>query len=318
MEFKSLYLPDIISWDEETSTDSYGRLVITPLERGFGTTFGNALRRVMLSSIEGAAAVSVTIKGAKHEFSTIPGVMQDVPDIILNIKLLNIRFDGEGQEHLKLKASKPGIVTGKDLKGSDALFISNKDQVIAEISEKTDLEIEIAVERGKGYITSDEWRTMGRGAEPGTILLDSWFGPVRKVNFHVDSARVGDKTDFDKLVLEVTTDGSISPAEAVETSCEILLRHFQMILSGEVEVPEELPEDGSEESEPEFENKSLRETDLSPRLVNCMTSGGITTLLELASKTRNELLGLRNFGQASLSTVEELIATYGLSLKTEE
>ncbi len=317
MEFKSLYLPDIISWDEDTGTDRYGRLVISPLERGFGRTLGNALRRVMLSSLEGAAPVSVRIKGVAHEFSSIQGVIQDVPDIILNIKLLNIRFDGEGTGILTLKASKPGVITGADMKGSDDLRIANPDQVIAELSEKTSLDIEISVERGKGYMTSDEWRESGRGSEPGTILLDSWFGPVRKINFEVESARVGDKTDFDKLILEITTDGSISPVEAVEVSCEILLRHFKMVLDGEVEV-EEPAEESSDDVEDTFEDKNLRDTDLSPRLVNCMASGGISTLSDLTSRTRNDLLSLRNFGSASLKTVEDVLAVYGLTLGTEE
>jgi DNA-directed RNA polymerase subunit alpha len=317
MEFKSLYLPDIISWDEDGSTDRYGRLVISPLERGFGRTLGNALRRVMLSSLEGAAPVSLRIKGVSHEFSSIPGVIQDVPDIILNTKLLNIRFDGQGTGTLTVKASKPGVVTGADMNGSEDLRITNPEQVIAELSDKTDLDMEISVERGKGYITSDEWREAGRGSEPGTILLDSWFGPVRKVNYQVESARVGDKTDFDKLVLEISTDGSISPLEAVETSCEILLRHFRMILDGEVEV-EETTEEGSDDSENSYEDKNLRDTDLSPRLVNCMAAGGIITLADLASRTRNDLLSLRNFGQASLKTVEDELAIYGLALRTEE
>jgi DNA-directed RNA polymerase subunit alpha len=317
MEFKSLYLPDIISWDEESSTDRYGRLVISPLERGFGRTLGNALRRVMLSSLEGAAPVSVRIKGVSHEFSTIPGVIQDVPDIILNIKLLNIRFDGEETGQLRLKAGEPGVVTGADLKGTEEISITNPDQVIAELSEKADLEIEVSVERGKGYMTSDEWREAGRGSEPGTILLDSWFGPVRKVNYHVDSARVGDKTDFDKLQLEIATDGSITPLEAVETSCEILMRHFRMILEGEVEAEEEAEESASE-AEDTFEDMNLKDTDLSPRLVNCMAAGGINTLSELASRTRNDLLSLRNFGQASLKTVETVLEGYGLSIRTEE
>jgi len=317
MEFKSLYLPDIISWDEETGTDRYGRLVISPLERGFGRTLGNALRRVMLSSLEGAAPVSVKIKGVAHEFSTIPGVVQDVPDIILNIKLLNMRFDGEGTGTLTLKATSPGIVTGGDMKSADGIRVTNPEQVIAELSDDTDLDMELSVERGKGYITSDEWRDVGRGTEPGMILIDSWFGPVRKVNYEVESARVGDRTDFDKLLLEVVTDGSMTPQEAIETSCEILLHHFRMILEGEVPAQERAQE-GPEEAEDVFEDRSLRDTDLPPRLVNCMAAGGIGTLSELASKTRNDLLSLRNFGQASLRTVEDVLSEYGLALSAEE
>jgi len=316
MEYRSLHLPDRVDWDEESLTDKQGRLVVAPLERGFGRTLGNALRRVLLSSLEGAAPVSVRIEGADHEFTSLPGVYQDVPDIILNIKSLDIRHTGTAPGRLLLDVKGPAVVKGSDLKADSFLEILNGGQMIAEIAQGGRLKLEVMVETGKGYVTAEEWYDLGRGHEIGDILLDSWFGPVRKVNYEIDSARVGDRTDYDKLTLEVETDGSITPREAVSKACDILMKHFELILGGHSILPAAVEEEEGEE-EPGQGDKPLRETGLSMRLVNSLASADIVTLSDLASKTPSELLSIRNFGQASLKIIADLLEQFGLHLSEE-
>lgn len=330
MEFMKLHLPSIIEWDKDTLTDVYGRMTVTALERGFGRTLGTALRRVMLSSLEGAAPVSVSIKGAEHEFSVLNGVLEDVPDIILNVKSLAVRYSGDETVSLTLKADKPGIYTAASLECDENVTITNPDQVIAEITEDGgELDIIVDVGRGKGFVTQDEWYNFGKGREIGTILVDSWFCPVRKVNFEVESARVGDRTDYDRLIIEVTTDGSISPADAIETATKILTRHFEMILGIGLEEPvnqeditedqgdtvdEEVKDDSSViDDTPVLEDVDLADTDLSKRYVKILSAGGIATIDQLAAKTADELLELRNFGAASLDVVTELLESHGRS-----
>jgi DNA-directed RNA polymerase subunit alpha len=315
MEYRSLHLPDRVEWDEDSLTDKQGRLVVAPLERGFGRTLGNALRRVLLSSLEGAAPVSVRIEGADHEFTSLPGVYQDVPDIILNIKSLDINHTGTGPGRLHLDVKGPAVVKGSDLKADSFLKVLNGSQMIAEVAQGGRLKLEIIVQRGKGYVTAEEWYDVGAGREIGDILLDSWFGPVRKVNYEVDSARVGDRTDFDKLMLEVETDGSIDPREAVSSACDILTKHFELILGGESVAAEEEEEEESEDSDQG--EKPLRETGLSMRLVNSLAAAKIETLSDLASMTPSDLLSLRNFGQASLKIIQDLLEQYGLQLSED-
>ena len=239
MEFMKLHLPDIIKWDDDSLTDKYGKLTITALERGFGRTLATALRRVMLSSLEGSAPVSVKIKGAEHEFSTLDGVLEDVTDIILNVKSLAVRLSSEEPVTLSLQANEVGIYTAASFEADNAdVHIANPEQVIAEIStDGGELDIEVTIEQGKGFVTQDEWYNENKGRDIGTILVDSWFCPVKKVHFDVESARVGDRTDFDRLIMEITTDGSISPKEAIENSTNILMRHFEMILGIGIEEP---------------------------------------------------------------------------------
>lgn len=328
MEYMKLHLPDIVKWDEETLSDRFGRMTITALERGFGRTLGNALRRVMLSLLEGAAPVSVTIKGAEHEFSVLSGVLEDVPDIILNIKSLSVVYEGRESAQLRLLADKPGVYTAAAFQCDDGVSIANGDQVIAEVTEEgTTLDITVNIERGKGFVTQDEWYNHGRGREIGDILVDSWFCPVRKVNFEVESARVGDRTDYDKLIMDITTDGSISPADAVQSATLILMKHFELITGITIGDPVLEPVETEEEEkveapaqaeppvgEPQVEDTDLADTDLSKRYVKILSAGGINTLNELAAKSSEELLGLRNFGAASLDVVKDLLKAHGRSL----
>jgi len=311
MEYRSLHLPNQISWDEEGLTDKSGRLVIAPLERGFGRTLGTALRRVLLSSLEGAAPVTVRIDGASHEFTALTGVYQDVPDIILNLKSIDIRHVGTGGGMLVLDMKGPAVARASDLRGDSFLHVLNGDQVIAEVGQGSRLKLELTVERGKGYVTAEDWHDLGRGKEIGEILLDSWFGPVRKVFFEVESARVGDRTDFDKLILEVHTDGSIGPREAVDSACDILLRHFELLLGGRSVAP---PAAAEEDEVDDNTQIPLKDTALPPRLVNTLAAGGVETLGPLAARTTSDLLAFRNLGQASLRILVDTLEQYGLQL----
>ena len=314
MVFKSLYLPDMIKWEEESLSDKFGRLEIIPLERGFGRTLGNALRRVLLSSLEGFAPVSISIEGVEHEFSTVSGVVQDVPELVLNIKSLVVSLSDRKKGTLRLDVSKKGIYTGKNLKGDDYLEVINKDQELAQLDGTGKLSIEIIVEKGKGFIPADEWSIHGKEEKAGTILLDSWFCPVRMVNFEVQSARVGDRTDYDHLIMDISTDGSIGPKEAIEEACEILIEHLQMIPAG-LE-PEEKPDLIIKEKDNKSDIMSLpiEDTDIPTRIANVLKSAGIKTVSDLLEKESEDILGISGFGPSSLETVEEALKKLKLSI----
>jgi len=330
MEFMKLHLPDIIKWDDSSLTDKYGRLTITALERGFGRTLATALRRVMLSSLEGSAPVSVKVKGAEHEFSTLDGVLEDVTDIILNVKSLAVRTSSEEPVTLSLQANEVGVYTASAFEADVAdVHIANPEQVIAEIStDGGELDIEVTIEQGKGFVTQDEWYNENKGRDIGTILVDSWFCPVKKVHFDVESARVGDRTDFDRLIMEITTDGSISPKEAIENSTTILMRHFEMILGigieepvieNEIEEAEEALEEVAEQIEEKIlEDVELTATSLSTRYIKILSADEVTTIDQLATKTESELLALRNFGKTALEIVKKLLEEHSRSLTEEK
>ena len=318
MDIRNLHLPDRIEWDKAEATGSFGTLVVSALERGFGRTIGNSLRRVLLSSLRGAAPVSVTIDGALHEFTALSGVVQDVPDIILSIKSLDVSLEGDEPALIKLDLEGPASATSADLVLDDRITLHGDPVPVVDVSEGGSISMEIVVESGRGYVTVDDWLKMGRGKEIGEILLDSWFGPVKNVDFEVESARVGDRTDFDRLIMEISTNGTITPEDAVRESCDILIRHLRLI-TGE-DVPGEADEAAAEEEEPaeELVDMPLTEAGLPPRLVNCLAAGGIDTLSQLVSRTPRELLSLRNFGQAALKGVVECLSGHGLVLAEEE
>lgn len=330
MEFMKLHLPDIIKWDDDTLTDKYGRLTITALERGFGRTLATALRRVMLSSLEGSAPVSVKIKGADHEFSTLDGVLEDVTDIILNVKSLAVRTSSEEPVTLTLQASEVGVYTASSFETDvEDVHIANPEQVIAEIStDGGELDIEVTIEQGKGFVTQDEWYNENKGRDIGTILVDSWFCPVKKVHFDVESARVADRTDFDRLIMEITTDGSISPKEAIDNSTIILMRHFEMILGIGIEEPvieteiedeESIVEEAVEQiEEVVLEDVELTATSLSTRYIKILAADEVLTIDQLATKTESELLALRNFGKTALEIVKKLLEEHSRSLTEEK
>ena len=314
MLYKSLYLPDMIKWEEDSLSDTFGRLEITPLERGFGRTIGNALRRVLLSLLEGFAPVSLRIEGVEHQFSTVPGVIQDVTELVLNIKSLIINLQGETKGSIRLDASKKGEFTARNLTGDKHVKVVNMDQEIAQLDGTGKLSMEIIVERGKGFIPSDEWSIHGKEEKAGTILLDSWFSPVRKVNFQVKSARVGDRTDYDHLIMDISTDGSIDPKEAVNEACEIITKHLQMIPGG-LE-PEEKPNLISEEkdSKNDFLSFAVDDTDIPTRIANVLKSAGIQTVSDLLETKREDILKIGGFGPSSLDTVNEVLKKQKLSI----
>jgi DNA-directed RNA polymerase subunit alpha len=305
----------------EEVDEERGRFTIEPLDRGFGYTFGNSLRRVLLSSLEGAAVTSVKLEGTAHEFTTLPGVKEDVTDIILALKNMIVRLDGESPEiEVRLNKKGPGKVTGNDIEAPADLEILNPDLQIATLSDKGRLELTMTIGRGRGYVPAE----LNRGPEHtiGVIPIDSIFSPVRRVSYDVEAARVGQRTDYDKLNLDVTTDGSIDPKEAIAQAAEILIR--QLMIFTDIDRIE-----GYDQAAPEampteqplahgMENFPIEELELGVRSYNCLKRVGIETIGDLVVKSENELAAIPNFGKKSIEEVKETLATHGLTLRGDE
>lgn len=322
---KGFQLPENISFDSESLTNTYGKLYAEAYERGYGTTIGNALRRVLLSSIEGAAVTSIRIPGVLHEFSTVPGVKEDVVDIILNVKQLRFKLHSDEPKVVSINVKGPATVTGKDIAG-DQVDVLSPDQHILTLGKDADFSMELTVARGKGYITADLNKQEDQTVD--TITIDSIFTPVRKVNFWVEDARVGRSTDYDKLIMEISTDGSITPKEAVAQAANILKEHLSLFFLDGEPVKEEVPapaekteqnpgfSDDFYEEEPGSVNdnllKSVEELELSVRSYNCLKNANIRTLADLVQKTEQEMLRTKNFGRKSLNEIKELIISMGL------
>jgi DNA-directed RNA polymerase subunit alpha len=303
----------------EEVDDLRGVFVIEPLDRGFGYTFGNSLRRVLLSSLEGAAVTSVKIEGTAHEFTTLPGVQEDVTDIILNLKNLICRLYGEAPEvEVYLSKKGPGTVTAADIEAPADLEILNPDLEIAHLSGKGKFEIILTIGRGRGYVPAE----LNRGEQHtiGVIPVDSIFSPVRRVAYDVEAARVGQRTDYDKLRLDITTDGSLNPRDAVGQAAEILIR--QLAIFTDIEKIEGFGEAAAEVAESPvahaMENFPIEELELGVRSYNCLKRVGIETIGELVTKTENELAAIPNFGRKSIEEVKETLATHGLALRGDE
>ena len=295
-----------------------GRFVIEPLDRGFGYTFGNSLRRVLLSSLEGAAVTSAKIEGVAHEFTTLPGVREDVIDIVLSLKNLICRLYGESPEiEVRLEKRGPGSVTAADIQAPADLEVLNPDLEIAHLSEKGRLEMTLTIGRGRGYVPAE----LNRGPEHtiGVIPVDSIFSPVRRVSYEVEAARVGQRTDYDKLTLDVTTDGSVDPRDAVAQAAEILIR--QLAIFTDIEKIEGFGEAAEAEAEiPQargMENFPIEELELGVRSYNCLKRVGIETIGDLVSKTETELAAIPNFGKKSIEEVKETLAAHGLTLRED-
>jgi DNA-directed RNA polymerase subunit alpha len=303
---------------EEVNEDR-GVFVIEPLDRGFGYTFGNSLRRVLLSSLEGAAVTSVKIEGVAHEFTTLKGVREDVTDLILNLKNLICRLHGDSPEiEVRLDKKGPGAVTAADIEAPADLEILNPDLEIANLSDKGRLEITLTIGRGRGYVPAE----LNRGPEHtiGVIPVDSIFSPVRRVSYEVEAARVGQRTDYDKLTLDVTTDGSLSPRDSIGQAAEILIR--QLAIFTDLERIEGFGEAvGEAEAEvPQahgMENFPIEELELGVRSYNCLKRVGIETIGDLVSKTETELAAIPNFGKKSIEEVRETLEAHGLTLREE-
>ena len=312
-KWKGLKIPWKLRWDEETLSPTYGKLVAGPLERGYGMTIGNSLRRVLLSSLKGAAVTSVRIEGVLHEFSTVPGVIEDIPEIILNLKQLIIRLHGEKPKTIHIKARGQREVRAADIIKDNQVEILNPHLHIATLNKEGRLEMEIEVDSGKGYVSAEENKNEDQSI--GVIPVDSIFSPVKKVNYNIEPTRVGQETDYDQLLLEIWTDGSLSPQESVESAAEILRKHFAMFVAPGEEVEEEDKELSPEEKKrQEYLKQSISELELSVRSANCLKVARIRTIGELVQKTEVEMLKYPNFGKKSLAEVKEILAEMGLSL----
>jgi DNA-directed RNA polymerase subunit alpha len=313
---KGFQLPKKINFDEETLTDSYGKLVVEPLERGFGTTIGNSLRRILLSSIEGAAVTAVRIPGVLHEFSSIKGVKEDVVDIILNIKKLRFKVYGDGRKTAIVKVKGPKVVTGADIETDPSVEVLNREHRIATVDNGVTLEIEMYVKKGKGYVPAEINKEEGLPID--VLAIDSVFSPIKKVNFWVEKTRVGRATDYDRLIMEVWTDGSITPEKAVSDAASILMDHLDLfIFVEEEEITEETAGSmitaASNPSLNENLMKSIDELELSVRAYNCLKNANIKTIGDLVQKTEYEMLRTKNFGRKSLNEIKEILVGMGLN-----
>ena len=298
--------------DEDVSTETYGRFVIEPLERGFGATVGNSLRRVLLSSLEGDAITSVRIEGVQHEFGAIPGVVEDVSEIVLNLKSVRLRLHGTKEtKTIQLSAKGKTTLTGADLAVDEEVLVLNPDQCLLTLNQGAKLEIEIEIGRGRGYVSAEQNK---RDDLPvGTICIDSIFSPVEKANFIVEDARVGQTTDYNRVILEIWTNGGLLPEDALASAAKIIIRHFNIFVKAEAD------EDygraaRSEEAEEikKYLDKTVNELELSVRAANCLRAANISNISELVQKTEPEMLKYRNFGKKSLEEIKAVLIGMGL------
>ncbi len=316
IKWRDFQLPKRLDCDESTYTNTYGKFFAAPFERGYGVTLGNSLRRVLLSSIEGSAVTSVKIQGSQHEFSTIPGVLEDVPEIILNIKSLVLNSHSKIPKTITIKVDKKGEVKGSDIEVDETIEIINPELHIATLTKDTKFNVEMEVARGRGYVPAEFNKREDKVI--GMIPVDSIFTPVKKVNFSVENTRVGQRTDYDKLVLEIWTNGSITPKDALLYASNILQRHLDIFVNFG-QLPEEIAEEEPEMTKEEvvlYEKLRLpiSELELSVRSSNCLREAGIKAIADLVKRTEDEMLGFKNFGKKSLTEIKELLMGMGLTL----
>lgn len=314
MLWKGFQRPKRLEFDRETLTDRYGRFHAQPFERGFGTTIGNALRRVLLSSIEGAAVTAVKIDGVLHEFSPIPGVVEDATDIILNLKQVPMRMHVDQTKTLLLRADAVGEVKAGDIETDGDLEILDPDLHIATISEGGSLTLEMRVNRGRGYVSAD--RNFDEDLGIGWIPIDSVHSPVKKVNYLVEAARLGQTTDYDKLTIDVWTNGTVTARDAMSLGAKLIRDHLNIFIN--IDEPLEQAPDVDDDNPPPVANedldKSVEELELSVRSYNCLKNADIRTIRELVQKTEPEMLRTKNFGRKSLNEIKEILLTMGLNL----
>src|SRR5215203_2331092 len=314
MLWKGFQRPKRLEFERETLTDRFGRFYAQPFERGFGTTIGNALRRVLLSSVEGAAVTAVKIDGVLHEFSPIPGVVEDATDIILNIKQVPLKMHTDATKTLYLRVEKAGEVKARDIQTDADVEILEPDARIATVSEGGKLNMEMRVKRGRGYISAD--KNFDEDLGIGWIPIDSVHSPVKKVNYLVEAARLGQTTDYDKLTVDVWTNGSISPRDAVSLSAKLIRAPLDIFVNLEegVEPQQDAAADAPRAALNENLDKSVEELELSVRSYNCLKNANIRTIRELVQKTEGEMLKTKNFGRKSLNEIKEILTGMGLSL----
>jgi DNA-directed RNA polymerase subunit alpha len=322
--WRGLELPRSVEKDTEISTEKYGRFYIEPFERGFGTTIGNSLRRVLLSSLEGSAVTSVLIKGVDHEFTSIKGVMEDVTEILLNVKNLIVRLNEQGPKTMSISASKAGQVTAADIVSDPAIEIVDTERVIATLTDNVNFEIEMVVENGRGYVPASERIAEADryDQEIGRIVLDAVYSPVTRVRYTTEDTRVGQKTNYDKLILEVWTNGTVTPEMALVEAAKILRKHINPFVKyfelGQETVTEQITEEEVEEKvDEELVQKlqmPIQELELSVRASNCLESVEVETVGQLAKMTEADLLKIRSFGKTSLVEIKRKLTDIGLTL----
>ncbi len=322
IRWRGLELPSRVVADQATLSDTYGKFTAEPFERGFGTTVGNSLRRVLLSSLEGSAVTRVKIQGVQHEVTTIPGVVEDVTDIILNVKSLVVKNTSDQTKTIRIDRHERGVVTAGMILADDAVQIINPEHVLATLTDDVPFVVEMTVENGRGYRTAEE--NVGKEREIGVIPVDASFTPVVRVKYEIEETRVGQRTNYDRLVIEIWTNGTIRPQMAIVEGAKILRKHLNPFIQYAEPGPE-LPiddkgeplvaADGSVDAELERKlNMSLAELELSVRATNCLESEGITTVRDLVIRTDEELLEVRNFGETTLKEVKQKLEERGLRL----
>lgn len=309
-------MPKRLTKDESNATDVYAKFVAEPFETGYGHTIGNSLRRVLLSSLEGAAITSIKVDGAMHEFAAIEGVVEDVTDIVLNLKKIKFKAHTRDEQVLLLSANKEGAVTAADIQLNQNIELVNPDQLICTLDKKKKFEMELTVKIGRGFLTGDENKKSGQAI--GVIAIDSLFSPVTRVRYAVEAARVGNRTDYDRLVLEVWTDGRITPDDALTQASAILAHHLDVFVGYDknaVEFEETVDKQDDEKMKmKKLLNMSVNEIELSVRAANCLNNANITTVGQLAMKSESEMLKYRNFGKKSLNEIKDKLTALGLSL----
>ena len=306
--------PKRLEFDKKNKSEYYGKLSAGPFERGYGVTIGNSLRRMLLSSIEGAAIVAVKFEGIFHEFSSIPGVVEDVTEIILNLKQVNLQLNGEeSYKRIYIKASKPGTICAKDITADPDVVVLNPDLPIFTIDQNGEVEMEMIVRKGRGYVPADKHNIENESVQ--MIPMDSIFSPIEKITFHVENTRVGQSTDYDSLVMELWTNGGITPEDAVAHAAKIVKDHMQIFINFDEE-PEPVQPQVDEKKQKMLANmaKCVEELELSVRSYNCLKNANIQTIAELVQKTDSEMLKTRNFGRKSLNEIKEILEDMGLHL----
>ena len=312
IRWKTFEMPKRLEVDQASLTPTYAKFIAEPFERGYGTTIGNALRRVLISSIEGAAVTNIKIEGALHEFSALDGVIEDVPQIVLNIKKLVLKYHGKQSKKVVIDVKRKGEVTAKDIQADETVEIVNPALHIATLTKDVRFFLEMEVARGRGYVSAE--RNKQEGMAIGTIAVDSIFSPVVKVNFTVEDTRVGQITDYDRLILDIYTNGAMTPEESLLYPSNILQRHLDIFVNYG-ELPEEEEEEEEEDKEfLELVNKPITELELSVRSANCLEAASIKTIGDLVQKTEAQMLKYKNFGKKSLSEIQNILTGMGLHL----
>ncbi|MCB1058618.1 MAG: DNA-directed RNA polymerase subunit alpha [Calditrichaeota bacterium] len=306
-------MPEAVEIDESTHTDTYGKFIVQPLERGYGVTIGNSLRRVLISTLQGAAIVTIKIDGILHEFSTIPGVSEDVTEMILNLKGVRFKLLNKKPDKIYVQLKGPKEFTARDLQiGNNDFEILNPDHLIATLNSESELKMELSIKKGRGYVPAEENRPSD--APIGTIPLDAIYSPIRNVTYTIENTRVGQRTDYEKLILEIWTDGSITPEDALSNAGRILRDHIQLFISFDMKPEKEDDEDIDEETLQirKLLRKPVEDLELSVRSANCLKEAKIRTIADLVRRDENEMLRFKNFGRKSLVELNEILKTKSL------